>query len=70
MLNSLLHHLSLKNMWLTNAPWHTSNKVNMFLVNRIEMMEWPAQSLDLDLTKIIWEIIGDRTQTQNTLTKE
>ena len=54
-----------------NAPCHTSKKVKSFLVdNRVQVMDWPAQSPDLNPIENIWKIIGDRARTQNPKNQE
>jgi len=44
-----------------NASIHTANIIKDWLRNhKINVMDWPANSLDLNLIKTLWVILKDR----------
>jgi len=51
-----------KDFWLQedNASVHKSAKVKHFMLqSSIKILEWPAKSLDLNITEDIWKLISE-----------
>ena len=49
-----------------NAPCHTAKSVKTFLSEEdITLMEWPAQSPDMNLTENVWKLTKERPKEKN-----
>ena len=49
-----------------NDPCHSLKKVKLFLVyNKVQVMDWPAQILDLNSIEGIWKIISGSALAQD-----
>ena len=49
-----------------NAPCHTAKSVKTFLSEEdVTVMEWPAQSPDLNPTENVWKLLNERAKEKN-----
>ena len=49
-----------------NAPCHTVKSVKTLLSEEdVTVMEWPAQSLDMNPTENVWNLLNERVKEKN-----
>jgi len=49
-----------------NAPCHTAKLVKSFLFQEeVSVMDWPAQSPDVNPIEKVWKLLGERTKARN-----